>query len=66
LFFFDQGLYENRTRTYVRDAPFGFGAGMSFGTRAGMFSVIYGLGRQFGNPINIRDGKIHVGYFAVF
>lgn len=66
LFFFDQALYENRTRTYVRDTPFGFGAGMSFGTRAGMFSIIYGLGRQFGNPINIRDGKIHIGYFAVF
>lgn len=66
LFFFDQGIYENRTRSYVRDTPFGFGAGMSFGTKAGMFSIIYGLGRQFGNPVDIRDGKIHIGYFAVF
>ena len=66
LVFFDQALYENRTRNYYRDMPFGFGAGMSFGTKVGMFSLVYGLGSQFGNPINIRDGKIHVGYLAVF
>jgi hemolysin activation/secretion protein len=66
LVFFDQALYENRTRSYYRDMPFGFGAGMSFGTKVGMFSLVYGLGSQFGNPINIRDGKIHVGYLAVF
>lgn len=66
LFFFDQGMYENRTRAYDRDRPFGFGAGMSFGTKAGIFSIIYGLGSQRGNPINVRDGKIHIGYFAVF
>jgi len=66
LVFFDQGMYENRTRAYYRDTPFGFGAGMSFGTKAGMFSIIYALGSQFGNPVNIRDGKIHIGYFAVF
>lgn len=66
LVFFDQAMYENRTRSYYRDMPFGFGAGMSFGTKVGMFSLVYGLGSQFGNPINIRDGKIHVGYLAVF
>jgi hemolysin activation/secretion protein len=66
LVFFDQAIYENRTRSYYRDTPFGFGAGMSFGTKAGIFSLVYGLGSQFGNPINVRDGKIHVGYLAVF
>lgn len=66
LLFFDQAIYENRTRSYYRDTPFGFGAGMSFGTKAGIFSLVYGLGSQFGNPINLRDGKIHVGYLAVF
>ncbi len=66
LVFFDQAMYENRTRSYFRDTPFGFGAGMSFGTKAGMFSIIYALGSQFGNPVNFRDGKIHIGYFAVF
>lgn len=39
---------------------------MLFGTKAGMFSLVYGLGSQSGNPVNIRDGKIHVGYLAVF
>ncbi len=66
LVFFDQGFYENRSRAYMRDTPFGFGAGLSFGTKAGVFSIIYGLGSQRGNPINLRDGKIHIGYFAVF
>lgn len=66
LFFFDQGFYENKTRNYFNDKPYGFGAGMSFGTKAGMFSIIYALGSQNGNPINFRDGKIHIGYFAVF
>ncbi len=66
LVFFDQAMYENRTRSYYRDMPFGFGAGMSFGTKVGMFSLVYGLGSQFGNSINVRDGKIHVGYLAVF
>lgn len=66
LVFFDQAVYENRTRSYYRDTPFGFGAGMSFGTKAGIFSLVYGLGSQFGNPVNFRDGKIHVGYLAVF
>jgi outer membrane protein assembly factor BamA len=66
LVFFDQAIYENRTRTYYRDAPFGFGAGLSFGTKAGIFSLVYGLGSQMGNSINLRDGKIHVGYLAVF
>lgn len=66
LVFFDQAMYENRTRSYYRDTPFGFGAGMSFGTKVGMFSIMYGLGSQFGNPIRVRDGKIHVGYLAVF
>lgn len=66
LLFFDQAIYENRSRNYIRDTPFGFGGGLSFGTKAGMFSIIYAIGRQFNNPLNIRDGKIHIGYFAMF
>ena len=64
--FFDQSWYENRTADYYKDQPFGFGTGFSFGTKVGTFSISYALGKQFGNPILIRDGKIHFGYIAYF
>jgi hemolysin activation/secretion protein len=64
--FFDQSVYENNSGNYYRDAPYGFGVGMSFGTRVGTFSISYALGSQMGNPIQFRDGKIHFGYIAFF
>jgi hemolysin activation/secretion protein len=64
--FFDQSWYENRTTNYYKDHPLGFGKGFSFGTKIGTFSISYALGKQFGNPILIKDGKIHFGYIAYF
>jgi len=64
--FFDQSLYENNSETYYRDDPYGFGAGLSFGTNAGFFSLTYALGQQFNNPLFLRDGKIHFGYISYF
>lgn len=66
LLFFDQVMYENRTRNYFRDLPFGFGAGLSFGTKVGMFSIIYGIGGRYEGNIPLREGKIHIGYLALF
>ena len=64
--FFDQTFYENNTEKYVKDHPFGFGLGFSFGTNLGIFSISYALGKQFNNPIQIREGKVHFGYIAYF
>lgn len=64
--FFDQSIYENTSRDYYKDTPYGFGAGLAFGTKVGTFSISYALGSQFGNPIQLRDGKIHFGYVAFF
>ena len=64
--FFDQTWYENNAIQYYQDTPFGFGAGFSFGTNIGIFSLSYALGKQFSNPILIRDGKIHFGYVSYF
>lgn len=64
--FFDQSWYERNTRVFSRDFPFGFGAGLSFGTNIGIFSLTYALGKQLNNPILIRDSKIHFGYVAYF
>lgn len=64
--FFDQSFYEDNTKKYTQDHPFGFGLGYSFGTKLGIFSISYALGKQFNNPIQIRDGKVHFGYIAYF
>jgi hemolysin activation/secretion protein len=65
--FFDQGWYEDRVRAdAIRDTPFGFGAGISFETGAGIFSLTYALGKQFDNEIQVRDGKIHFGFISFF
>lgn len=64
--FFDQAIYENRSTNYYKDTPFGFGFGLSFGTRAGIFAVSYGLGKQMNNPLKLNNGKIHFGYVAYF
>lgn len=65
--FFDQGYYENRSNdTFVRDQPFGFGAGINFETKAGIFSFTYALGKQFDNQIEFRNGKIHFGFISFF
>ncbi|MCE3278838.1 MAG: hypothetical protein K0S44_1029 [Bacteroidetes bacterium] len=65
--FGDGAWYENNNVTqYVKDTPYGFGAGISFETKAGIFSISYALGKQFNNPIQLRSGKIHFGIVNYF
>ncbi len=65
--FYDFAWYELATITrFVTDTPHGFGAGITFGTQAGMFSLNYAIGTQQGNPINFRTGKIHFGFVNLF
>lgn len=64
--FFDVAYYEKNSGSYLSDIPFGFGAGANIITKAGVFSINYGLARQFNNPVLIRNGKIHVGYLNTF
>ncbi len=65
--FGDGAWYENKSvKNYVRDTPYGFGAGISFQTKAGIFSIGYALGSQFNNPIQLRSGKIHFGIVNYF
>jgi hypothetical protein len=44
----------------------GFGAGLNFETRAGIFAFNYALGKKNQNPIDFRAGKIHFGYISIF
>ncbi len=65
--FGDIAPYENNnSKDYIRDTPLGFGAGISFETKAGIFSINYALGKQFSNPIELRSGKIHFGIVNYF
>jgi outer membrane translocation and assembly module TamA len=64
--FYDQAFYENTALNYLKDHPFGIGAGFSFGTKLGIFTISYALGKQLSNNLDFRSGKIHFGYTAYF
>ncbi len=64
--FYDQTWYENNSENYYNDSPLGFGIGFSFSTNFGVFSISTALGKQFDNPILIRDSKVHFGYIVYF
>jgi len=65
--FFDQGWWEDASRNGgASDRPIGFGAGTTFETKAGLFSLTYALGRQFENAVLLRGGKIHFGFTSLF
>ncbi|MCF8296760.1 MAG: FtsQ-type POTRA domain-containing protein [Saprospiraceae bacterium] len=65
--FCNAAYYEkNTTSSFIVDRPFGFGAGLSFQTKAGIFSINYALGKQFNNPIEFKSGKIHFGIVNYF
>ncbi len=46
----------------------GFGVGLSFETKAGMFALSYALGRDWAlqDRFQLRNGKVHLGYVSVF
>ncbi|MGB3946555.1 MAG: BamA/TamA family outer membrane protein [Bacteroidia bacterium] len=65
--FGDGAYYENHALgNFIHDTPFGVGAGISFETKAGIFSINYALGRQFDNPLELKGGKIHFGIVNSF
>lgn len=70
LYFFGDGAYcENQSISYTGDrydTPYSFGTGISFQTKAGIFSINYALGSQYNNPIDIRAGKVHFGIVNYF
>ncbi|KAA3650527.1 MAG: hypothetical protein DWP98_04790 [Bacteroidetes bacterium] len=65
--FTDGGYYEaNYLNNFISDTPIGFGAGVSFETNAGIFTINYAVGKQFDNPIDIRAAKVHFGFINFF
>ncbi len=65
--FGDYGFVENKSLDIKsQDDPIGFGAGMTFDTKIGVFGISYAYGKQFDNPIDFRAAKIHFGYINYF
>jgi outer membrane protein assembly factor BamA len=65
--FIDQAYWEDQAQDeFLHDTPMGFGTGVTFETKAGLFSLTYALGRQFNNPIELRAGKVHFGFISLF
>jgi outer membrane protein assembly factor BamA len=65
--FLDYGWYESKIRkTAIQDRPIGFGTGINIETKAGIFTLVYALSKQFNNPIDPAAGKIHFGLTGVF
>lgn len=64
--FYNAAWYEDKSINFNTDTPMGFGTGISFETKAGIFSVSYALGKQFNNPFQLRSGKIHFGLVNYF
>lgn len=68
IFLFTEGAWyeSNSVLGYSNDTPISVGAGINFDTKAGIFNLSYGLGKQLGNSFDLRTGKIHAGLTALF
>ncbi len=64
--FFNGAWIEKNQQTYFQDFPFGFGLGMFFSTKAGIFTISYALGKQKNEDIQLKNGKIHFGIVSRF
>lgn len=52
---------QTNTNTYL-----GFGIGMAFETKAGIFNLSYAVGKRDDTPLNFRQAKIHFGLVSLF
>ncbi|MEM9837150.1 MAG: BamA/TamA family outer membrane protein [Bacteroidota bacterium] len=48
------------------DFPFGFGGGVNFSTRAGVFGFSLAVGKRSGEILDFGAPKVHFGYLSVF
>jgi outer membrane protein assembly factor BamA len=65
--FLDLGWAKNNIPGYSVDNTFlGFGLGLAFETKAGIFNISYAVGKRNDNNLNLRQAKIHLGYLNFF
>ncbi len=65
--FADYAYVEDKTAVRdITDRPYGFGAGITFETGAGLFGVSLAYGKQLDNPLDFSAPKVHFGYVSLF
>ncbi len=65
--FMDAAFVDRKFNNAVfHDFPFGFGAGITFETKIGIFGLTYALGQQKDKSVDFRNSKLHFGYVATF
>lgn len=65
--FLDAGAITDRSAEGWEWAyPKGFGAGIRFETKAGIFGLSYALGGTQSEPVQFRNTKVHFGYINYF
>ena len=65
--FLDGGWAKNNVPGYNLNNTFlGFGLGLAFETKAGIFNISYALGKRDDTNFNFHDAKIHLGYVSFF
>jgi outer membrane protein assembly factor BamA len=66
LIFYDQAYMRNRLQEMKQDYPLGVGAGFSLVTRAGIFNLVFALGKSHDQDFGFNYSKIHFGYIGQF
>jgi len=66
LLFYNQGFIYNQLNNNYTDLPLGFGTGISFSTKAGVFQFIYSLGNAKDQHLNFNLSKISFGLVTRF
>lgn len=65
--FIDYGFRQNKfDNEFEWDQPYGFGAGFSLETGAGIFGINVAVGSQKGNPLDFENVKTHMGFLGLF
>lgn len=59
-------IHRKFNNTIFQDFPFGFGTGITFETKIGIFGLTYALGQQKFKNVDFRNSKLHFGYVATF
>ncbi|MEN7546909.1 hypothetical protein AAG747_03245 [Rapidithrix thailandica] len=65
--FLDWAYITQKYQVYkTTDYPFGFGSGISFETKNGVFSFVYALGKSKQQALDFKTSKVHIGYTSRF
>ncbi len=66
-FFSDYAILRNPFNEKQKwDRPYGVGGGITFETKAGLLQLVAATGSQYGNPLNLRNPNVHIGYTSLF